>query len=127
MPENQKPSPKKGASRVLHAFKYSLSGINHAFRNEAAFREEVLLLIPLSIIALVLPFESLIKILLISVHLFILIVELLNSGIEAVVDKASPEFHALAKQAKDMGSAAVLLSFLMLIICWAYAIANHYF
>lgn len=126
MAENQKPTPKKGAKRVWHAFQYSLSGINHAFRHEAAFKEEVLLLLPLTIVALALPFDSLIKILLISVHLFILIVELLNTGIEAVVDKASPEFHDLAKQAKDMGSAAVLLSFLMLIICWGYAIASHY-
>lgn len=123
----EKPTPKKGAERVWNAFLYSLSGIHHAFNHEAAFKEEVYLLVPLTIAALLLPFEPLIKILLVSVHIFILIVELLNTAVEAVVDKASPEFNALAKQAKDMGSAAVLLSFLMLIIFWAYALVNQYF
>lgn len=125
--DKQKPEPKKGAERVWNAFLYSISGIKHAFKYEAAFKEEVYLLLPLTVLALALPFDPLIKILLISVHLIILIVELLNTGIEAVVDKASPEFHVLAKQAKDMGSAAVLLSFIILVMFWGYAISNHYF
>lgn len=124
---DKKPEPKKGIERVWNAFLYSISGIRHAFKYEAAFREEVLLLVPLTVVALVIPFDPLIKVLLISVHLIILIVELLNTGIEAVVDKASPEFHELAKQAKDMGSAAVLLSFILLVMFWGYAIVNHYF
>ncbi len=127
MTENKNPAPRKGADRVWHALLYSLSGIRHAFKREAAFKEEVYLLVPLSIAALALPFALLTKALLISVHLFVLIVELLNSTIESAVDKASPEFSTLAKQAKDMGSAAVFLSFLILVTFWIYALAATFF
>ncbi|MBL1432378.1 MAG: diacylglycerol kinase [Gammaproteobacteria bacterium] len=123
---NKKPKPKKGAKRILTAFTYSLSGLSHAIKNEAAFRQELMLLAPLTIAALLLPFDLPVKVLLVTSHIAILIVELLNSAIEAVVDKASPELHDLAKQAKDMGSAAVLLSFLILSIFWAYAITDTF-
>lgn len=124
MTPNRKPISRKGMVRVWYAFLYSLSGINHAFRHEAAFTQEVYLLVPLTIVALVLPLDGLLKVLLLASHLFVLIVELLNTAVEAVVDKASPEFHDLAKQAKDMGSAAVLLSFVVLALLWGYAISS---
>jgi len=125
--KNKKPEAKKGAERIWRACVYSTNGLSHAVKNEAAFRQEVILLVPLTITALLLPFNPLVKVLLITSHIIVLIVELLNSAIEAVVDKASPEFHVLAKQAKDMGSAAVFLSFLILVIFWTYALVNTFF
>jgi len=110
---------KKGLVRLWNALGYSRDGLAAAWHNEAAFREELLLAAITVPLALVLAHNGVERALLIGSILLILIVEILNSGLEAVVDKASPEKHELAKRAKDMGSAAVLLSLLNAATIWA--------
>lgn len=110
---------KQGLTRLINALGYSLDGIAAAWKNEAAFREEVLL----AAIAIPLAFyfgrSGVERALLVGSIVFILIVEILNSAVEAVVNKASPEKHDLAKRAKDMGSAAVLFSLINAALIWA--------
>jgi diacylglycerol kinase (ATP) len=108
----------RGLTRVLRAVGSSLRGLAGAFREEAAFRQELafaLLVIPLG---LWLGHGAIERVLLIAPVLLILIVELLNSAIEATVDRIGPERHVLAGLAKDIGSAAVLLSFVLLVVVW---------
>ena len=109
---------KQGLTRLINALGYSRDGLAAAWRNEAAFREEVLLAIVAIPLAIVLGPTGVDRALMIGAILLILIVEILNSGLEAVVDKASPEKHELAKRAKDMGSAAVLLSLVNAVVIW---------
>jgi len=107
-----------GLKRIYRSFFYSLDGITTALKREAAFRQEVVcavVLIPVSFLMRVSLVEHLI--LVVSIFL-VLIVELLNSGLEAVVDDISQEHRPLAKRAKDMGSAAVLFSLMNLLVCW---------
>lgn len=108
--------------RITLAFRNSFDGLKHAIRNETAFQQELIVLIVMTIVATFSPFTLALKVAIVISHLFILVVELLNSAIEAIVDKVSPEYHILAKQSKDMASAAVLVSFLISIIIWVYAI-----
>ena len=110
---------KQGLTRLINALGYSRDGLAAAWKNEAAFREEVLLAAVAIPLAIVLGNTGIERALLIGAILLILIVEILNSGLEAVVDKASPEKHELAKRAKDMGSAAVLLSLVNAAVIWA--------
>lgn len=122
-----KKSEKRGGpvwdvARVGKALTYSLAGLRHAMRFEAAFRQEIALTCALIPLACLIPVSTLLKLLLIAANIGVLIVELLNTGIEAVVDKICPEFDPLAKQAKDMGAAAVFLSFLLLGTFWAVAL-----
>lgn len=109
---------KKGLVRLWNALGYSRDGLGAAWKNEAAFREEVLLAIITLPLALYLGKTGPDRALLIGSIILILIVEILNSAVEAVVDKASPEKHELAKRAKDMGSAAVLLSLVNAAAVW---------
>ena len=114
----------QGFRRILMAFCYSWDGLKDAFVKEAAFRQEFLLfLIALPLIGF-LPLSPAIRLLLVLMHLATLVVELLNSAIEAVVDLASPEKHPLAKQAKDMGSAAVMITFIGLLCSWGWALGS---
>lgn len=109
---------KTGLRRVLNALGYSVDGLRAAFACEDAFRQEVwlaLLLIPL---ALALPVGWQGRALMIGSVILVLIVELLNSAVEAVVDRVSLENHRLAKRAKDIGSAAVFMSLLNVLIIW---------
>jgi len=108
--------------RVVPAFKYSASGLRHATGHEAAFQQELLLLGILSVICLVLPVAIYLKVQLLIMHLFILVVELLNSAIEAIADKVCVETDPLIGQAKDLGSAAVLLAFVAGAVLWGYVI-----
>jgi diacylglycerol kinase (ATP) len=116
-----KESPHKGKTglkRVWNAFFYSLEGFGAAWKHEDAFRQESLLamiLIPLAIFLTELPLE---RALMIASVLLVLIVELVNSAIEATVDRISLENHALAKRAKDIGSAAVLISLINVLVIW---------
>ncbi|QID17010.1 diacylglycerol kinase [Nitrogeniibacter mangrovi] len=126
-PENSSPqeSPFKGKTglrRIWNAFKYSLAGLRAAFRHEDAFRQECLLAAILVPIALLLPLSGPDKALLIACVLLVLVVELMNSAVEAVVDRVSLERHRLAKRAKDIGSAAVLIALLNLAAVWALVI-----
>jgi len=110
---------KTGLVRLWNALGYSRDGLAAAWKNEAAFREEVLLAAIAIPLALFLGKTGVDRSILIGSIILILIVEILNSAIEAVVDKASPEKHELAKRAKDMGSAAVLFSLINACIVWA--------
>lgn len=110
---------KTGIERLRRAFFYSIEGLAAAYRNEDAFRQEVLLTLLLVPAALLTPVSGTAKALLIGSVLLVLVVELLNSAIEAVTDRISIEDHVLAKQAKDMGSAAVLVALVMLAVVWA--------
>ncbi len=112
----------KGLQRLLNAARFSWLGIKAAYRHEEAFRQEVLLLIVAIPLALYLGGGGLEKALLISSVLLILIVEILNSAIEAVVDRFGGEIHELSGRAKDMGSAAVSLAILNAAIIWAFII-----
>ncbi len=118
-------SPFKGTTglrRIWNAFKYSLAGLRAAYRHEDAFRQECLLTAILIPIALFLPVSGPNKALLIACVLLVLVVELMNSAVEAVVDRVSLERHRLAKRAKDIGSAAVLISLLNLTVVWVLVI-----
>lgn len=110
MENSVKPPQAKGFQRWWKAWLYTVDGFKAAFQNEAAFREETLAACILVPIAFFLPVSPAMKALMIASVFLVMIVELLNSAIEAVVDKASPERHPLAKIAKDMGSAAVMIS-----------------
>lgn len=111
---------KTGLRRLLNAFGYSLQGFRAAWQNEAAFREEAMLTIVLTPVALLLPVTGLEKLLLILSLLLLVLVELLNSAIEAVVDRIGPEIHPLSGRAKDLGSAAVLIACLILGLTWLF-------
>ena len=110
---------KKGLVRLWNALGYSSEGLAAAWRNEAAFRQELLLAVIAIPLAFYLGKSGIERALMVGSIILILIVEILNSGLEAVVDKASPEKHELAKRAKDMGSAAVLLSLINAAAIWA--------
>lgn len=110
---------KTGLRRLWNAFHYSLAGFKAAYQNEDAFRQESLLAAVLIPLALFLPAGAVGKALMIASVLLVLIVELLNSAVEATVDRISLEDHQLAKRAKDIGSAAVLLSLVNLAVVWA--------
>lgn len=109
---------KTGLKRVWSAFFYSLAGLRAAIQHEDAFRQEVLLAGMLIPVALFLHVSTIGKALMIASILLVLIVELLNSAIEAAVDHTSLDHHQLAKRAKDIGSAAVLLSLLNVVFVW---------
>ena len=123
----QKPPPKSGVARIAAAFFNSMNGLKSCYRNEEAFKQESILFLVLLAVIVILPAAPVIKLILLGVNTFVLIVELLNSAIEAVVDKASPEYNTLAGQAKDMGSAAVLLSLILAAIVWAWALYTIFF
>ena len=110
---------KTGLRRVWNAFNYSIAGLKAAYLCEDAFRQEVWLAVLLIPTALLLPVPWLGRGLMIASVLLVLVVELLNSAVEAVVDRVSLENHRLAKRAKDLGSAAVLVSLLLVVAVWA--------
>ena len=107
-----------GLKRIILAAGYSAKGLQAAFRHEAAFRQELLLVALLTPLACWLDLEPLQRLLLIAVLLLVLIVELLNSSLEAVVDRIGAERHELSGRAKDLGSAAVLLSLVLAAATW---------
>jgi len=109
---------KTGVTRIWNALQYSLDGLSAAFRHEDAFRQEVLLALVLIPLALYSPAPGPGKALMVAAVLLVLVVELINSGIEAVTDRVSLEDHVLAKRAKDMGSAAVMLSLINVPVVW---------
>lgn len=110
---------KSGVKRVFAAFSYSMQGFRTAWKSEHAFRQEVFLVVPSVIVALLLPVSALKKLALIAVLVLVLVVELLNSAIETVVDRVSLERHPLSKKAKDLGSAAVFLTLSLATATWA--------
>lgn len=109
---------RRGVARLIDAVGYSCHGLAACFRHEAAFRQEVGLCVLLVPLAVWLGDDNVERVLLLGSLLLVLIVELLNSCIEAVVDRTGREFHELAGRAKDMGSAAVLISLVNAGLMW---------
>jgi diacylglycerol kinase (ATP) len=108
-----------GVQRVLNAARYSWAGLAAAFRHEDAFRQEAFLALLLIPLALYLGDSGIERALMIGAVLAVLIVELLNSALEAAVDRISLEHHPLIKRAKDMGSAAVMIALVNVVVVWA--------
>jgi diacylglycerol kinase (ATP) len=115
-----------GLDRVIHAASYSMDGLRDAYRGESAFRQEVWLAVVMLPLALWLGHGWAEVALLAGSVWLVLIVELLNSGLEAVVDRVSFEMHELSRRAKDIGSAAVFMSLLLCGGIWAAALWQHF-
>ena len=122
MSDRNKPT---GITRLWRAFGYSFQGFRHTWREEAAFRQEVALALAVIPAGLYFGRSGVERALLVSPMLIILVVEILNSAVEAVVDRSGTERHPLAGMAKDMGSAAVMLSFALLGTVWLLILSDH--
>jgi diacylglycerol kinase (ATP) len=118
---------KSGLKRIFSALLYSIDGFKSAWKHEHAFRQEMVLFVAGSAVALALRISAFEKLMLIGVLVLILIVELINSSIEAVVDRVSLERHPLSKNAKDFGSAAVLLACLLAAAAWGVVLFNRFY
>ena len=118
---------KGGLSRIVGAFRYSIEGFRAAWRHEHAFRQEVMVAVPATVVALLLKISAFEKLALIVVLGLVLLVELINAAIEAVVDRVSLERHPLSKAAKDLGSAAVALAIAIAAATWAGGRYNRCF
>ena len=117
-------------AEILHVWKalhYSAEGLIATFRNETAFRLELIMAVVLIPIALILPLKGMEKVMLIGSILLVLVVELLNTAVESVVDRVSEEPHHLSKRAKDAGSAAVFISLVILGITWFTLCSSIFF
>lgn len=115
-----------GVKRVFKAAGYSMKGFASAWRHEAAFRQELSLALILLPLAIWLDVSTLERIAMIGALALVLIVELLNSAVEAAIDRISDERHELSGRAKDLGSAAVFITLLMLFFTWASILVPRY-
>lgn len=130
MQSNEQESPlaqkqRRGLSRVWHAFGYSLAGLRAGW-GETAFRQEAILAIVMLPAAFWLGTSWIEVAALAGSVVLVMVVELLNTGIETAVDRIGPDWHALSKRAKDMGSAAVLLSLMLCAGIWGAALWHHF-
>ncbi|MBS9439123.1 diacylglycerol kinase [Photorhabdus noenieputensis] len=116
----------KGLTRIIKAIVYSVKGIRATWKNEAAFRQEITLAILAIMVAFYLDIGAIERILLIGSVMLVLIMEILNSAIEAVVDRIGSEFHELSGRAKDMGSAAVFLTMILSLIVWGTILWRYF-
>jgi diacylglycerol kinase (ATP) len=116
--------PNMGLGRIGKAFGYSVDGLASAWRGEAAFRQEVLAAVVLIPIACLIPVSLLQRALLVASVLMVMVVELINSSIEAAIDRISLERHELSKRAKDTGSAAVLLAIVIALVVWSAVVGG---
>lgn len=105
--------------RLISATGFSVQGLRHAWRGEAAFRFEVVVAVFLLPLALWLPVTTLERIVLVATVLLVLIIELLNSAVEAAIDRVGTEIHPLSARAKDLGSAAVFVALILVVFTWA--------
>jgi len=117
---------KKGFVRIANAFIYSMKGFKAGFANEAAIRQEFIIAIILTVVAFFIQNSVFELILLIFMPWFVVTVELLNSAVEAVVDRIGPEFHELSGRAKDLGSAAVFVSLCLTFLTYLIVILEKY-
>ena len=115
---------KTGLRRIIKAAGYSIEGLASAYVHEDAFRQEVLLAVVLIPLSFLIESEMFGRALMISCVLLLLIIELINSAIEATVDRISLDDHRLAKRAKDIGSAAVLVGIVNLAVVWTLVLLN---
>ncbi len=118
---------KNGIKRIVSAFSYSMDGFRAAWQNEAAFRQEMLVVVIGTVTALSMKISAFEKLMLVAVLVFVLVIELINSAIEAVVDRISLEPHPLSKNAKDLGSAAVALAIGIAAAAWAVVLFNRFY
>lgn len=125
-PHNPQVPKHTGVTRLIKAVGHSAAGFRSAYQTEAAFRQEVWLAAILLPIAIALPIAPLERLMLAGSVLLVMIVELLNSGIEAVVDRISLDRHELSKHAKDVGSAAVLLALANAVTIWGVILWNRF-
>ena len=116
----------RGPGRILKATVWSLQGVRAAWMHESSFRLEVYLLVVMAPLALWLGQTPVERALLVGSMLLVLSAELLNSAIEAVIERYGPEHHELAGRAKDMGSAAVFVLMMNVLLCWALILAPRY-
>ncbi len=116
---------KRGIARIVQAFFNSIAGLADAWRHESAFRQEILLATILVPAACAIPLDPTERAMLIASVLLVLVVELLNSSVEAAIDRISFEHHSLSKRAKDIGSAAVLLTLLLMALVWIVILVPH--
>lgn len=116
-----------GIRRILRATKFSAQGLAQAWQHEAAFRQEVVLVLLLAPVAAWLGQTALERAVLIGCCLMVLIVELINSAIEAAIDRHGDEHHELSGRAKDMGSAAVFVSLVLVAVVWGLIAAERFF
>jgi diacylglycerol kinase (ATP) len=114
-----------GIKRLINALGWSMKGLRATFKHEEAFRHEVYLLIVLAPLGLWLGTDSVERALLVAPLFIVLIVELLNSAVESVVDRISDEKHKLSGRAKDQGSAAVLISLMLVVLCWGLVLMDR--
>lgn len=112
--------------RVVRALGYSLKGLRAAYKKESAFRQELILAVVLVPAGLWLGRNGIERVLLIGSVLMVLIVELLNSSVEATVDRSGREWNKFAARAKDMGSAAVLIALLLLVATWGLILYDRF-
>lgn len=115
-----------GLTRIIKAAGYSWKGVRAAWLNEAAFRQESVAVILAIVVACWLDVDAITRVLLIGSVVLVMIVEILNSAIEAVVDRIGTDFHELSGRAKDMGSAAVLMSILLALATWGILLWSSY-
>ena len=115
-----------GFKRLIMASYYTYKGLSHAVRHEAAFRQETIAACILIPAALLIDFSAIERLALVGAVLLVMVVELLNTGIEAVVDRVGLEYHELAGRAKDMGSAAVMRALVYCVIVWATLLYKHF-
>ena len=118
---------KSGLRRLINACGYSKDGFIAAYRHEEAFRQEFWLLIIATVVVCFLPVTLSQAAAVIAAHLFLLIVEILNSAIEACIDRIGPELHPLSKRAKDMGSCAVLMACFVVAGTWLLVLWQTFF
>lgn len=116
------PRHRTGLTRIWFATIYSLNGLRVAFTREAAFRQETCIYVPLMIVLCFMPLSTVFKCILFLASTLVLVVEVVNSAIESIVDMASPEYSDLAKRAKDLGSGAVFISILLAVVLWGWTI-----
>lgn len=116
---------RRGLVRIYHAFIYSMQGFSHAWKHEAAFRQEVALAVVLVPAAFFVAQTHIELILMLATVALILMAELINSAIEAAIDRMSHEYHELSGRAKDLGSALVLVAMIICAMTWGIIIYEH--
>ena len=120
--QNEMRKNKRGIKHLLCAFRYSWNGLSAAIKNETAIRHELILGVVHIAALMIVPMSLISRFVLIVLWILLIVVELINSAIESVVDLVTPNFHPLAGLAKDYGSAAVFLCLIMIALAWVSAV-----
>ena len=119
-------STKTGLRRIIMAFKYSWDGFVATIKSEAAFRQDLMVFVLLTPVAFLLPVGAVAKGLMISSLIFILLMELINTAIETIIDRVGDDYHILSKKAKDIGSLIVFFSFINAFLIWTVVLIQQY-